>query len=157
MVQLDLDYPDPAYLCGRLLAVLEEAQRAAIPDINTTVADRFYGTASSAPASVFGRLLNGVKPHLAKLQRDNRGAYYGIQARLEDILSLLPARESFPRTLNLQQQGLFSLGYYHQRAHDRAQARKAAQRRRQEPSPDAIDASDLASQDPEENYQEEQR
>ena len=110
-----------------------------------------------APASVFGRLLKGVKPHLAKLQRDNRGAHYAIQARLEDILSLLPAREAFPRTLNLEQQGLFSLGYYHQRAHDRAQARKASERRRQERSPDAIDASDLASQDPEENSQEEQK
>ena len=157
MVQLDLDYPNPAYLCGRLLAVLEEAQRAAIRDINTTVADRFYGTASTAPASVFGRLLKGVKPHLAKLQRDNPGAHYAIQGRLEEILSRLTAEQAFPRTLNLEQQGLFSLGYYHQRAHDRAQARQSAERRRQELSPDAIDASDLASQDLEENSQEEQR
>ena len=35
---------------------------------------------------------------------------------------------SSPRVLTLDEQGLFALGYYHQRAHDRAQARDTAQR-----------------------------
>ncbi len=123
MVQLQPDHPEPAYHCGRLLAVLEWTQRAAIGrNINATIVDRFYGTASTAPASVFGRLLRGAQPHLSKLQRDRPGAAYALQERLEEIMAALPA---FPHTLDLKQQGLFALGYYHQRAHDRAQARAA--------------------------------
>lgn len=123
MVQLHPDHPEPAYHCGRLLAVLEQIQRSAIgSNINATIVDRFYGTASTAPASVFGRLLRGAQPHLSKLQRDRPGAAYALQERLEEIMSALPA---FPHTLNLKQQGLFALGYYHQRAYNRAQARAA--------------------------------
>ena len=92
------------------MAVLEEVQRAAIPGVSATVVDRFYGTASTAPVSVFPRLLRGAQPHLAKLQRDNRGAYVAIQRRLEQIMSGLPANEGFLRTLTLAQQGFFSLG-----------------------------------------------
>jgi len=109
-----------------LLAVLEEIQRRAVPGIKATVVDRYFGTASSAPASVFGRLMRGAQPHLSKLERDRHGAYVGLQAQLEDVLSGLKA---FPRTLTLTEQGLFSLGYYHQRAHNRARAREGADRR----------------------------
>jgi CRISPR-associated protein Csd1 len=128
MVQLDSDHPSTACHCGRLLAVLEETQRAALPGVNATIIDRFYGTASSAPASVFPRLTRGAQPHLSKLERDRPGAYYALQRRLEEILGHVP---NFPRTLTLEEQGLFTLGYYHQRAHDRGQAREAVERRRQ--------------------------
>lgn len=118
MVSLEADHPDEAYQLGRLLAVLEEVQRAALPGVNASIIDRFFGTASSAPAGVFGRLLRGAQPHLAKLERDRRGAYVSLQRRLEDVCSRV---DSFPRTLTLEQQALFALGYYHQRAHDRAE------------------------------------
>jgi CRISPR-associated protein Csd1 len=127
MVQLDPGNASPAYRCGRLLAVLEEIQRAAIPGINATVVDRFFGTASTAPFAVFARLLRGAQPHLSKLERDRPSAYHALQRRLEEILTGI---DVFPRVLTLEQQGLFALGYYHQRAHDRAQAREAAERRR---------------------------
>ncbi|MDO8615301.1 MAG: type I-C CRISPR-associated protein Cas8c/Csd1 [Dehalococcoidia bacterium] len=129
MVQLDQDNPSAAYRCGRLLAVLEQIQRQAIPSAGQTIVDRFFGTASSAPASVFGRLLRGAQPHLAKLERDKRGAYIALQRRLEDIQAGIPA-SGFPRVLTLEDQGVFALGYYHQRAFDRAQAREAAERRK---------------------------
>ncbi|HXK33091.1 MAG TPA: type I-C CRISPR-associated protein Cas8c/Csd1 [Dehalococcoidia bacterium] len=119
MVELDETNKDPAYLCGRLLAVLEQAQRAALPGINATIVDRFYGTASSAPASVFGRLMRGVQPHLARLERDRRGAWVAIQRRLEEVQADL---RTYPRTLTLEQQGLFALGYYHERARRWAKA-----------------------------------
>lgn len=136
MIQLDQENPNPAYRCGRLLAVLEQVQRLAIPGVNATVVDRFFGTASSAPAAVFPRLLRGAQPHLSKLERDRRGAYVALQRRLEEILGGLGVTKAgalysgFPSTLTLQEQGLFSLGYYHQRAFDRAQAIAAAGRRR---------------------------
>lgn len=129
MVQLDSENSNPAYRCGRLLAVLEEAQRLAIPGINATIVDRYYGTASSAPASVYGNLLDGARSHLSKLKRDRPGAYLALQRRIEDILGGLTASTGFPRTLPLEQQGMFALGYYHQRAFDRAQAAEARARR----------------------------
>ena len=118
MERLDSENKSPGYLCGRLLAVLEEAQRAAI-NPSATIVDRFFGTASSAPASVFSRLLRGSQAHLSKLRRDNTGAYYAIQQRLEGILS---GMNDFPAMLSLKEQGLFALGYYHQRAQHRADA-----------------------------------
>lgn len=127
MAQLDPTNTSSAYLCGRLLAVLEDIQRAAIPGAKATIVDRFFGTASSAPASVFGRLMRGAQPHLSKLERDNPNAYRALQRRMEEVATGLP---SFPRTLTLEEQGLFALGYYHQRAHDRAEAKAASERKK---------------------------
>jgi CRISPR-associated protein Csd1 len=119
MAQLDTQNQDPAYLCGRLLAVLERIQQAAIPGAGSTITDRFYGTFSSAPASVAGVLLRKSQAHLAKLRKERRGTERALQGKLEEIQALL---NDFPRTLTLEQQGLFGLGYYHQRAQDRADA-----------------------------------
>lgn len=143
MIQLNTEHPSAAYQCGRALAVLEQIQRQAIPGIKATIVDRFYGSASTAPASVFARLLRGSQPHLATLERDRAGAYHALQGRLEEILSHLAG---FPTTLSLPDQGLFALGYYHQRAFDRAQARAARERRQngQETAPSAADNADFA-------------
>ena len=119
MIKLDPENKNPAYLCGRLFAVLEEAQRLAIPGAGATITDRFFGTASSAPASVFGKLLRGTQNHLGKLRNEKPGLHVALEKRLEEVMSDLPA---FPKTLSLQDQGLFGLGYYHQRAHSRAAA-----------------------------------
>jgi CRISPR-associated protein Csd1 len=117
MVELETGLDDPAYLCGRLLAVLERAQWSALGI--RSVSERFYGAASTAPASVFGRLIRGAQPHLARLERDRRGAYFGIQRDIEDVVQRIGA---FPNILTLKDQGRFALGYYHQRAADRAAA-----------------------------------
>lgn len=123
MESLDLENRDPAYLCGRLLAILDAIQRQALGNPNTTIIDRFYGSASSAPASVFGTLMRGAQPHLAKLRKDRHGAYVALSERLEQVTTGL---KEFPPTLTLQQQGLFALGFYHQRGEDRRQARERA-------------------------------
>jgi CRISPR-associated protein Csd1 len=107
------------------LAVLEALQRAAVPGTKATITDRFYGTASSAPASVFPRLLRGAQAHLAKLRKQAPATHEAFQQRLEGILG--GVRNCYPRLLHLQQQGKFSLGYYHQRAADRAAAKAARQ------------------------------
>lgn len=123
LAALDRERPEPAYHCGRLFAELEAIQRRALGDISQTIADRFYGTASSAPASVFSRLLRGAQPHLSKLHRDQKGMYTIFERRLEEITRHIG---DFPRTLTLREQGLFALGYYHQRAADADDARQAA-------------------------------
>ena len=117
MEDLDTENKSPAYLCGRLLAVLESIQEKAVPGLKATIVDRFFGTASSAPALVFGRLLRGAQPHLGKLRKESMGTYFALSKRLEEVLSGL---QGFPKTLSLEQQAVFSLGYYHQHAADRA-------------------------------------
>jgi len=117
MEQLELTNRDPAYLCGRLLRVLESIQYEAQGKTNTTIVGRFYGAASSAPASVFGTLLRGAQAHLEKLRKNKDRAYIALQQKLEEVQSSLSI---FPKTLRLEEQGLFALGYYHQRAKDSA-------------------------------------
>lgn len=134
MTQLDAPKNDPAYLCGRLLAELDYVQYAALGKINATLVDRYFGAASTAPATVFGLLLTHAnKAHLPKLRKSKPGVYQALQKRLEEILA--PTLEQplglkeFPATLTLQQQGLFALGFYHQRAADRTAAREAKARK----------------------------
>ncbi|NLI00425.1 MAG: type I-C CRISPR-associated protein Cas8c/Csd1 [Chthonomonadales bacterium] len=118
---LNPSHPDPAYHCGRLLATLERIQRAALGDINATVVDRYYGAACASPGSILGGLVNDAQAHLGKLRKEKRDYYHQLQ--LEEILSAIGPE--FPRTLSLHRQGLFALGFYHQKAHDRAQAAAA--------------------------------
>ena len=128
MTQLNPANTDRAYLCGRLLAELEVVQRAALGRTNTTLVDRYYGAASTTPATVFGILLtNANKAHLPKIRKQNEGTYNALQNRIAEITAPL---DRFPPTLTLAEQALFSLGYYHQRAADRAAAQAAAERKR---------------------------
>lgn len=130
MSALQPELDSPGYQCGRLMAVLESIQNAALPGVKAGITDRYFGSASSSPAGVFPRLVRGAQPHLGRLDRDRPAAQRALQARLEAVLDQLPAVTAFPRVLTLQEQGMFALGYYHQRADDRARARAAAERRR---------------------------
>jgi CRISPR-associated protein Csd1 len=134
MVELDPENQNPAYLCGRLLAVLERIQQLAIPRAGSTITDRFYGTFSSAPASVAGVLLRKSQAHLSKLRKERPGHEKALQAKLEQITH--PGLKTFKKTLTLQEQGLFALGYYHQRAQDRAEA-IARKQEKQQTQPEA--------------------
>lgn len=111
-VSLDPDHPSTAYQLGRLFAVLEAAQYAALGRVNASIADRYYGAASATPARVFGTLLRGVRAHVSGAQKLDRGRW--ITPRLEGIMARLPPE--LPRTLRLEDQGRFAVGYYHERA-----------------------------------------
>ena len=106
-MSLDRDSVNTAYRLGRLFAVLEKAQKDAIPGANTTIKDRYYGSASSTPSVVFPQLLRLAQHHLQK-------AEYGARSdkMIEEIMTGI---ERFPAHLNLEDQGLFAIGYYHQR------------------------------------------
>ncbi len=106
---LDKDNKEPAYLLGRLFAVLEKAQQDALPGINATIKDRYYSSASSTPVSAFPILLRLNKHHTSK--GEHGGYYDSLNA---EILEQLPAKK-FPAHLRLEEQGLFAVGYYHQR------------------------------------------
>jgi CRISPR-associated protein Csd1 len=111
-----------AYHCGRLLAHLEGIQKAALGDINTTLIDRYYGAAANTPGKVFGELVKDAQAHLRKLRVTKPGTHEALQQRMEGIMVKFYSAERFPHTLTMQQQSIFALGYYHQRAANRKEA-----------------------------------
>lgn len=106
---LDMEHPDVPYRLGRLFAVLERIQQQAMPGINATIRDRYYGAASTSPVTVFTTLLRLKNAHLKKLA-DGPCVYF---ERL--IGEVVGPMTDFPRQLTLPEQGRFALGYYHQR------------------------------------------
>lgn len=125
MTRLDTQVTDPAYQCGRLLALLDDAARLATTRNNALV-DRSYSAASTMPAITLTRLLRLHRAHIDKLRRDRPGAAYRIDAEVTEILASIDA---LPRYLSVNEQARFALGLYHQQAASRAKAREARQAR----------------------------
>ncbi|MFN3078031.1 MAG: type I-C CRISPR-associated protein Cas8c/Csd1, partial [Alphaproteobacteria bacterium] len=92
-------------------------QRAALgSNINATVKDKFYGSASAQPRKVFRLLDSGSANHLAKIGKDKAGLKISFERQIGAIMDLMsPADDPFPASLSSEQQALFGLGYYHQR------------------------------------------
>lgn len=110
-VALDKDHPDEAYQLGRLFAALEKTQEdASGGKLNATIKDRFFGSAAATPASVFPRLLQLHQHHMRNLEHEGHRVARG--KLLGEIMGHI---DSFPRHLPLERQGLFYIGYYHQR------------------------------------------
>ena len=109
---LEKENKEPSYRLGRLFAVLERIQERAMGrDVNATIRDRYYGAASGTPVTVFPVLLDLKNHHLSKLE--NRGEAVNLEKLIEEIMWALPAK--FPAHLKLDEQGMFAIGYYHQR------------------------------------------
>lgn len=108
---LNTESTEPAYLMGRLFAVLEKLQSDALPGINSTIKDRYFSSASATPTVVFPRLLRLSAHHLNKL--DKPAWKIGTEKLIGEIIGALPG-EQFPAHLNLENQGKFIIGYYHQ-------------------------------------------
>lgn len=124
------------YLCGRLLALLNEIQYRASSSrkgVNTTLVDKYYAAASTAPNTVFGSMLKLANTaHLPKIRKDPQRNYAvkcgeeETPIRLSDLLNevvgkidsaeRLDTSVAFPKQLNQQQQAEFALGYHHQQA-----------------------------------------
>lgn len=99
------------YLLGRLMAVIERMQQIALGDVNASVVDRFFSGASATPSVVFPRLLKNLRHHARKAADNNKKV--GWLERLAD--QIMSGLSGFPPHLDLEQQGLFVLGYHHQR------------------------------------------
>lgn len=108
---LDPDNPSPAYQLGRLFAVLESAQFVALKQVNAPIGDRYYAAASATPARVFGTLLRGLKNHISDARKRGQGGW--IEPKVAEIVSHLPP--DLPKTLRLEDQGRFAVGYYHEK------------------------------------------
>ena len=108
-MSLDLARTDSAYRLGRLFAALEKTQKDALGEsLNKTIRDSFYSAASATPGSVFPRLLRTYQHHLAKLEGGHR---VNREKLIQEILAPLG---TFSAHLDLSDQGLFAIGYYHQ-------------------------------------------
>ena len=98
------------YVLGRMFAVLEGIQEAANPGINTTIRDRYFNSACCTPAVVFPVLVRLAQAHLKKL---DGGLSVHMNRQLQSLMGMLD--EAYPGRLSLNDQGIFQLGYYHQR------------------------------------------
>ena len=108
-MSLDRERNDIGYVLGRLFAVLEKTQSEANPSLNATIGDRYFGSASSTPIAVFGTLMRLSPHHLSKLEYEGRAVHLKWE-----IGQILDKCQKFPNHLNLEQQGLFAIGYYHE-------------------------------------------
>lgn len=109
-MSLDTTNTNTGYRLGRLFAVLEKIQEEASPGINATIRDRFYGSAAGTPVAAFPHLMKLKNHHLSKLE--NRGRAINLEKIVGEIVEGIT---DFPPHLNLQDQGRFAVGYYHQR------------------------------------------
>jgi CRISPR-associated protein Csd1 len=127
MPGLDETETHPAYVWGRVFAVLEEIQHQAIPNLNASIRDRYFGLAMAQPAPTFRQLRLNANGHLKKLtgREDSRPAGYALGNRLAEISKLFEA-DGLPSSLNTHDQVRFILGYDHQRAFDMEAKRAGA-------------------------------
>lgn len=115
-VAFDPDNRNKGYLLGRLFAVYEHVQAAALGrNVNATIKDKFYGSASAQPRKVFAILDKGSANHLSKVGKQKPGYKVFLEKQIGEIMSSMsPSEDPFPSSLSNEQQALFGLGYYHQ-------------------------------------------
>lgn len=106
---LDKENKNQGYLCGRLFAVLDKIQEDA--NNQHSIRERYMNSASATPATVFATILNLSSHHSEKL---NECRTIFFEKLKQEIIDKLPA-DGFPAHLDLQDQGRFFVGYYHQR------------------------------------------
>ncbi|MCX6701360.1 MAG: type I-C CRISPR-associated protein Cas8c/Csd1, partial [Methanomicrobiales archaeon] len=106
-VSLNEESPSVPYRLGRLFAVLERAQSDTNRDMKSTINSKYFSSASTTPAVVFPVLLKLAQHHIAKSD-------WGFKST-QSIEEILSGIDAFPAFLNLEDQGMFMLGYYHQR------------------------------------------
>lgn len=108
-IMLDKDNNNQGYLCGRLFAVLDKIQE----DANniSSIRERYMNAASATPSAVFATILNLSVHHSEKLDGGRRIYFEKLKQEILDKVSA----DGFPTHLDLQDQGRFFVGYYHQR------------------------------------------
>jgi len=109
-VALNTQTDNKPYVLGRLFSVLERLQQqAADGKLNTTIRSKYFSSACANPSSVFPTLLKLSTHHAAKL---DKATYFEIL--ISELLGKLDVDAPFPKVINLDDQGRFILGYYHQ-------------------------------------------
>jgi CRISPR-associated protein Csd1 len=112
-MSLDKEYKNIGYVLGRLFAVLEKIQQTAQTGINKTIRDTYFGAATSSPLTTFNRLNDLAIHHLSKIRNSGKNAIW-LEKLMQEVYANIPA-EGIPAILKMEDQGRFSIGYYHQR------------------------------------------
>jgi CRISPR-associated protein Csd1 len=117
-VALDQENRNKGYVLGRLFAVYEQVQAAALGSkLNATIKDKFYGSASAQPRKVFALLDKGSANHLSKVGKQSPGWKVNLERGIAAIMDMIqPSDDPFPSSLSAEEQALFAVGYYHQRS-----------------------------------------
>ena len=115
-VQLNEQTTYVPYVLGRLFAVLEKVQQEAYESagrkINHTIRDHYFGSACTTPGIIFHILIDRInRYYLPKISSE--GLRIVRDRQITELMGMI--HESYPARLNLQDQGIFQLGYYHQK------------------------------------------
>lgn len=105
-VGLNEDSSNVPYRLGRLFAVLEKAQRDVIKGSKSGINSKYFSSASTTPSVVFPVLLKLAQHHISKSD-------WGIKTN-QSIEEIMTGIDCFPKYLELEEQGMFMIGYYHQ-------------------------------------------
>lgn len=113
---LDTTITQTSYLLGRLFAVMEQSQRQAHEfKLERTIRESFFSSASATPASVFPRI---HKLHIHHLRKLGQGSQKFFEDLIGEIISKMEKTKagdiSYPKTLTLEEQGSYAIGYYQQ-------------------------------------------
>lgn len=110
-MSLNKESTNIAYNLGRIFAILEKIQMDSSNGA-TNIREKYLSSASSTPKSIFPNLLNLAQYHIAKINKENNTKFNYYDKVIGEIL--LNVNE-FPAVFSSDEQGMFILGYYHQR------------------------------------------
>lgn len=111
-MSLDLTNTNPAYLCGRLLAIFEKIQQEAMPGgVNSSIRDKYYDSFSCTPNLAFARLSALSNHHLQKLSHGRQVYFERLKGEVMELLN----PDGLPAHFSLDDQSRFAIGYYQQR------------------------------------------
>lgn len=116
-VALNRENNRTGYLLGRLFAVMERAQSAALGTTNATIRDKYIGSASVTPARVMPTLMHGCQNHLSDLRKKKPGLNDFLEKELDEIVGKKLSDNPYPGTLSMEEQGEFFIGYYQERVY----------------------------------------
>ena len=114
-MSLDTTSMDYGYLLGRVFAVVEKIQHEANGNLNTTIRDRYFSGAMSAPSRVFVPLIQNAFDNLPKVRKNKGGLSGYFEKLLNDVFDKIDATEGFKHSLTPDEQAQFIIGYFHQR------------------------------------------
>lgn len=134
LVRSDPNDPTAARRLGRLFALIERAQLAALGDgINATVVDKFLGAACATPQRIFPSLIQNARNHHIKRLRNGHSDATWVKdsehaRRMGHILdrdiglAWAEVGEQAAAQHSAEEQGLFLVGYYQEKYARRAAA-----------------------------------
>ena len=109
--EIDQSLDSPAYLSGRIMALLAAIQERALGNVGAGVVQRYYAAASATPALVLGRLVRTAQ--IAHLPKIDGGLRHYFESQLSDLWTRM--KTAPPTTLSLEEQTLFAMGFYQQK------------------------------------------